>query len=163
MFSFLIQLIKDIFSYPRKVGESIEDFVDELKEAIDNSKKYNGYTNEMFEHLREREEQFEDKRRRENETAVLADQLMPAQQKKDHLRSEYWRLLKLNKLVHQGNYCGKCGKLSKQLDLHHLHYRTLGYETLDDVILLCSGPNGCHQKQHDHHGYDRKTNYSKVV
>jgi len=98
-----------------------------------------------------------------NKTATLSNQFMSAEQKKAHLKSEYWRLLKVNKLIQQNNRCGKCGKLSEQLDMHHLHYRTLGYETIDDVILLCSGPNGCHQKQHNYYGYDRTTDYSKLV
>ena len=160
MFAYIIQLIKSILNYPSKVGKAVDDFVEELRENIEESRKYNGYTNDMFKQLKEQEERLEEKRNCENKKIVLANQLMSAQEKKDHLKSEYWRLLKVNKLVQHGNYCEKCGKLNKHLDLHHLHYRTLGFESANDVVLLC---RSCHTRQHNHYGYDRKTDYSEVV
>jgi len=46
-----------------------------------------------------------------------------------------------------GNRCWRCRRLfpKKKLHLHHLHYDTVGRETLQDVLLLCSE---CHWYKH---------------
>jgi 5-methylcytosine-specific restriction endonuclease McrA len=40
--------------------------------------------------------------------------------------------------------CERCGEKA-DLDLHHLHYRTVGEETTDDLMALC---RPCHNEAH---------------
>lgn len=51
-------------------------------------------------------------------------------------RSKAYRYLKNYRLEIDQHKCHKCG-CSKNLELHHLHYRTLFKENLTDVIILC--------------------------
>lgn len=44
-----------------------------------------------------------------------------------------------------GNQCTKCAA-SENLNVHHRHYRTFGYETKKDVLLLC---RPCHGNLHE--------------
>ena len=52
-----------------------------------------------------------------------------------------WRKLRTATLEAQRYRCADCGSfggISKPtLELHHLHYRTLGHETAVDVVALC--------------------------
>jgi len=79
--------------------------------------------------------------------------------KAKHLKSNYWKNLKKVVRFRADNKCEICGS-KKQLELHHLHYRTLTKENPEDVILLC---RDCHQKQHNYYGYDRFTNYTPII
>jgi 5-methylcytosine-specific restriction endonuclease McrA len=68
------------------------------------------------------------------------------------LASDHWRELRRRVLADRGYACERCGMTLALLDVHHLHYRTLGDEGLDDVELLC---RACHDKQHyDWGGFD---------
>ena len=96
------------------------------------------------------------------EPPIIGDMFMSAKAKLEHLNSPYWVQLKLNRLALANNQCEICGSTSF-LQLHHTSYIRLGCEKLSDVIILCGGINGCHQRQHDHYGYDRTTNYSVLV
>jgi 5-methylcytosine-specific restriction endonuclease McrA len=64
------------------------------------------------------------------------------------LASDRWRQLRTRVLAERGYACERCGMTLTPLDLHHLHYRTLGEETPDDVELLC---HRCHDNQHSYH------------
>jgi len=160
MFNLIIQIIKAIINYPSKVGKAIDEAMILAADDLRRVEKYHNYDSEMFKQLRELKEQREFEQHQANKVSVLSDQLMSRQQKKDHLQSEYWSKLKVAKLQQCGNYCEKCGKLSKHLDLHHKTYIRLGFEDISNVILLC---RTCHEHQHQHYGKDRKTDYSKIV
>jgi len=65
-----------------------------------------------------------------------------------YIRSWQWRQTRLVAMAAAGNRCEKCGAdywLGNRLEVHHLHYRTLGNEQPGDIIVLC-GP--CHKKEH---------------
>jgi 5-methylcytosine-specific restriction endonuclease McrA len=59
------------------------------------------------------------------------------------LASPRWRRLRAAVIEEQANVCLDCGAYTSLLELHHLHYRTLGEERMDDVIALCQP---CHRK-----------------
>jgi hypothetical protein len=58
-----------------------------------------------------------------------------------HLSSSEWKSLRCKVIEQRGNKCERCGQRSESLSLHHLHYRSLGREQLEDVALLC---HECH-------------------
>jgi 5-methylcytosine-specific restriction endonuclease McrA len=57
------------------------------------------------------------------------------------LGSARWRKLRLETVGRQRFRCAHCGAFGgvsrSTLELHHLHYRTLGEETAVDVVALC--------------------------
>ena len=64
---------------------------------------------------------------------------------KDYLFSEDWEIRK-NKLMEElGSKCSKCS-VDRKLNLHHKHYKNLGFETKNDVVLLCKD---CHSEVHN--------------
>jgi len=97
---------------------------------------------------------------KEGEQEYLSNMYMSKGEKQDHLRSEYWKHLRVERLLKAGGYiCEACGTETVKLDLHHVIYDHLGCEPVEDVRLLCRGSNGCHQRIHDLLGYDRATKY----
>ena len=60
-----------------------------------------------------------------------------------HISSAEWKSLKHKIIEQRGNRCECCGQEGASLDLHHVHYRSLGNEQPEDVELLCSE---CHSK-----------------
>jgi hypothetical protein len=54
----------------------------------------------------------------------------------------YWQNIRFRKFVSVGCRCQRCGGGFGQLEAHHLHYNTLGFEELDDLQALC---RNCHQ------------------
>jgi 5-methylcytosine-specific restriction endonuclease McrA len=50
--------------------------------------------------------------------------------------SKHWKLLKGDVIQQRGLRCERCDSY-EALELHHLHYRTLGSERPEDVELLC--------------------------
>ena len=86
-----------------------------------------------------------------------------AAEKAAYLNSPEWHALKSKRLVlanHQCE-CGKCDPTEiEPLDLHHGVYDRLGCEHIDDVRIL---KRSCHQRQHNHYGYDRTTIYLPLV
>ena len=58
-----------------------------------------------------------------------------------HISSPEWKRLKDRLLTQRGSKCERCGQDSVSLELHHLHYRSLGDEQPEDVELLC---RDCH-------------------
>jgi len=62
-----------------------------------------------------------------------------------YIISDAWKEKRAKFLEFYKYKCFKCGS-KKFLNIHHLHYGTLGNETADDVILLC---NWCHKKSHE--------------
>lgn len=89
--------------------------------------------------------------------STKVDQFMSAEDKSAYLKSKRWKQKKLLTFMYHGKQCKKCGNTGK-LDIHHLHYKTLGNENPQtDLVPLC---RSCHSKLHEQKGYDRRTNYS---
>jgi hypothetical protein len=83
---------------------------------------------------------------------------MTRYEKRKYMSSKEWKnLRKIIKI--RDKKCVSCGTL-KNLEVHHLTYERLGDEKLSDLVVLC---RECHQRQHDHYGYSRNTDYSKIV
>lgn len=59
-----------------------------------------------------------------------------------HVASGAWNKLKAEVIELRGQRCQRCRQDKPGLALHHLHYRTLGHETPDEVELLCAD---CHE------------------
>ncbi len=66
------------------------------------------------------------------------------QRYEDYLRSPHWIKFRRRLLQQRGAKCEWCGA-RKRLEVHHLHYRTLGQETSVDVAVLCYK---CHHGVH---------------
>lgn len=62
-----------------------------------------------------------------------------------YLLSPEWRLFRQKAFKHYGKICIKCGS-KKYLQVHHLHYKNLFHEKLEDVLILCEP---CHMKVHN--------------
>lgn len=62
-----------------------------------------------------------------------------------YLKSPRWKKFRQDILKFRAYRCQDCLTLgsSYTLQVHHLHYDTLGHESPDDVLLLCST---CHEK-----------------
>lgn len=76
---------------------------------------------------------------RQQETVWVSDLTYP-----EYLKSDHWKNVREIALVCAGHRCSYC-KTSKNLDVHHLHYHTLGDERTCDVIVLC---RDCHTRVH---------------
>lgn len=73
-----------------------------------------------------------------------------------YLQSQYWHTLKAERLVIAGHVCEHC-RCTANLQLHHTHYANLGFDTVDDVAILCGS---CHSKLHKLSGqYGRRYLY----
>jgi 5-methylcytosine-specific restriction endonuclease McrA len=62
-----------------------------------------------------------------------------------YMQSLAWYAKRREKLASVGNRCERCGKSGKDvvLEIHHLSYRHLGNEPLEDLQALCFA---CHDK-----------------
>jgi len=58
-----------------------------------------------------------------------------------------WKRLRTEAFSVIGNRCWRCRRVfaKRKLQLHYLHYGTVGKETLEDVLLLCQH---CHVYKH---------------
>lgn len=61
-----------------------------------------------------------------------------------HLKSPYWDSLRRDVVARANGMCEMCGE-RRLTQVHHLHYDTLGHETLNDVEGLCAR---CHRYCH---------------
>lgn len=61
-----------------------------------------------------------------------------------YLRSPEWRYRKYLVSLRSGGWCEWCGSRPAR-QTHHLSYRNLGHEPLEDLVDLCMG---CHCKAH---------------
>lgn len=59
------------------------------------------------------------------------------------ISSAQWKSLKREVTEQRGNRCERCKGEGVPLELHHLHYRSLGSEHTEDVELLCTD---CHSQ-----------------
>ena len=61
----------------------------------------------------------------------------------DYINSPYWKE-RSKKLKRKEGKCCICGS-TKKLNIHHKHYRTLGEEKEEDLMVCC---DGCHKDIH---------------
>ena len=64
---------------------------------------------------------------------------------REHLNSRLWAMFRAYALEAAEHRCERCWRPVK-LRVHHLHYETVGRESLDDVKVLCGT---CHRVEHD--------------
>ena len=63
-----------------------------------------------------------------------------------YLKSYHWKCKRRAALFHHGKRCFKCGESGRILQVHHLHYRSLGNENVaTDLVVLCKE---CHKALH---------------
>lgn len=70
----------------------------------------------------------------------------PATRYAVYLRSDHWRVFRINILAKRGAICESCRRGGIPVQLHHLTYARLGSECDGDVRVLC---DVCHKKQHN--------------
>ena len=75
----------------------------------------------------------------------------------EYIRSPEWRAIVSEVRLRSGNTCERCGNAPHQ-ETHHLTYRRLGVELLDDLIGLCAG---CHRFVHARSQFDPRTARSR--
>ena len=85
-----------------------------------------------------------------------SNQFCTAQEKSEHMQSQYWFDLKQYRLALANYVCESCGT-SGPLELHHVDYSNLLAENINDVRVIC---RQCHQTVHNRLGYSRETYYS---
>jgi hypothetical protein len=78
----------------------------------------------------------------------------------EYLKSAEWQTLRKSTLKRDNYACQSCGATGVPLEVHHLTYQRLGKERPSDVISLC---RVCHERQHQHYGFDYSTDYSNIV
>lgn len=70
------------------------------------------------------------------------------------LVSSRWRTLKWRRIMQSGLACESCGRkyhglrvagAMRVFQLHHRHYRSIGHEAFEDVMVLC---RTCHALEH---------------
>lgn len=81
-----------------------------------------------------------------------------AEAKLNYLQSVDWYKLRMKRMILAGHKCESCGS-TIDLQCHHVTYERLTCEHIEDVVILCGGSNGCHQRIHDLLGYDRTIQY----
>ena len=77
-----------------------------------------------------------------------------------YMRSEAWERKRSERLELDGNRCVMCGRpngLQKDgatpiLQVHHIHYRNLGHEPMEDLVSLCPT---CHKRIHKYYARAR--------
>lgn len=77
----------------------------------------------------------------------------------DYLASVHWSVTRRLMLAHAKCRCNKCPR-RKQLEVHHLHYRTKGKEGVQDLLVLCEK---CHSSAHEETPRGRKTAPALVI
>lgn len=64
---------------------------------------------------------------------------------KFYMKSRHWKRYRKMRVKKAGHRCDMCGA-KPPLHVHHLHYRSLGHERMNDTLVLCKR---CHQDQHE--------------
>ncbi|SMB96314.1 Resolvase, N terminal domain [Thermanaeromonas toyohensis ToBE] len=76
--------------------------------------------------------------------SLPGDRVASQEEYEEYLKSEKWQEFRKAVIEHYGYQCVLCGE-KKGLEVHHLHYETLGCECVDDVVVLC---RDCHVRVH---------------
>ncbi len=68
---------------------------------------------------------------------------------KRYIRSIKWKKKAAERIEYDGRKCRMCNRPESTcrngLSVHHISYKNLGHESLNEIISLCPG---CHQKLH---------------
>jgi 5-methylcytosine-specific restriction endonuclease McrA len=76
-----------------------------------------------------------------------------------YIVSVEWKLKRLEALRHYGEACDQCGD-KNNLQVHHIHYKNLGREKLEDLQILCKG---CHFALHEEKGEHTTPSTNKFI
>ena len=83
---------------------------------------------------------------------------------KSYMKSDAWKEKRRERLALDNNHCVMCGRPNKGKDgkevlqVHHITYKHLGNEPLEDLVSLCPS---CHRKIHKY--YNRARDCPKVA
>jgi 5-methylcytosine-specific restriction endonuclease McrA len=80
--------------------------------------------------------------------------------KQAYLKSDHWQAKRKARLKRDNYTCQACGISGVPLEVHHLHYRTYTAERPKDLVSLC---RRCHERQHQHYGFDYNTEFYPLV
>jgi 5-methylcytosine-specific restriction endonuclease McrA len=80
--------------------------------------------------------------------------------KRAYLKSDHWQAKRKARLKRDNYTCQACGISGVPLEVHHLHYRTYTAERPKDLVSLC---RRCHERQHQHYGFDYNTEFYPLV
>lgn len=64
----------------------------------------------------------------------------------EYIDSKEWKAKRQEAFAFYGERCSLCGK-KKNLQVHHIHYRTLGKEDVRDLTILCGGCHSSFEKR----------------
>lgn len=76
--------------------------------------------------------------------AALADPLQWRKKYEAHIRSAKWKNMRRDLFRMRGKKCEECGKISPNLEVHHLTYDRLGNELPRDLKIVC---RQCHVEE----------------
>lgn len=79
----------------------------------------------------------------------------------EYIRSDAWIRKRDQRLAIDNYQCKKCGT-AKNLIVHHITYKNLGHEDMDDLVTLCWN---CHNSVHENDNGNKKQpeiNYSRM-
>lgn len=62
-----------------------------------------------------------------------------------YLARPHWAYIRRMAIRHAKFKCQQC-QTKENLEVHHLHYGSLGHETLEDLVVLC---RSCHEEEHE--------------
>lgn len=65
---------------------------------------------------------------------------------KIYQKSHHWKRYRKLRIKKAKYRCEMCGDDAPPLQVHHLHYRSLGRESMKDTLVLCVK---CHKKEHE--------------
>lgn len=69
-----------------------------------------------------------------------------------YMNSPEWKSVRQKAFVAHGRKCQCCGA-TKNLEVHHRHYDTLGHERVEDLEVLCVA---CHDEAHEEREDERR-------
>lgn len=78
-----------------------------------------------------------------------------------YLKSKEWKSIRVEVLHRDRNRCTGCNTYSNNgrgLEIHHLTYKNIFNEDLEDLVTLCTE---CHKKAHGKHKIDKPTTPKK--
>lgn len=70
----------------------------------------------------------------------------------EYIKTPHWKALRAKAIFRDSGQCTVCGSRSK-LEVHHLNYRNLGHESMEDLTTLCGR---CHAAAHTTSLIDRR-------
>lgn len=62
-----------------------------------------------------------------------------------YIRSDAWKAKRRQVFARYGKICSKCRTRKPPIHIHHLHYRSFGDESMEDLQVLCEN---CHREAH---------------